>query len=693
VFVDDIVVHGADEEEFLRNLRAVLERLRAAGLRLKRSKCRIALPEVDYLGHLVNGDGIALSEARRSAVRDIPPPRDRAALRAFLGLANFFRAFVPRYAETAKPLTSLCSEKVRYEWTERAQAAFDQLKAAVVGAPMLHHLDYSLPIVLRTDASLAGVGGVLLQRVDGQERPVCFVSKAFTPTEARWATIEQEAYAVFYCVQALSHHLRGHHFFVETDHKNLQYLDRATSPKLIRWRLRLQDYDFTVVHIPGKQNVVADALSRCFALTAEHAAMVARVHNEVLGHRGVRRSVEMLREAGVAWDSMEADVAEYVAACPTCQKVRLGQGGAAAALSTTMVAEPFEVVAVDTVGPLPADDQGNRYVIVAVDCFSRYAELFPARTCTAEDAARALLQVFARYGAPRAVRSDQGPQFAAQVVDALLQRVGAGREFTIPYRPQANGIVERLNGEVLRHLRAVVMDRRVTSNWSEALPFVQRLVNSTPHSALGTTPSRVLFGDMLQLDRGILLPFRDQRGPVVVEDYIQRLNDVQRAVAEAGRAHQERVVDARLRKSPEAPVAFEVGDYVLASYPARAPSKLAPRWRGPLVVVEVTGANTYVCQDLCAHKRVQLHATRLKAYDASMTEDPAAVAAADNDEWLVEAIIDHRGPRNGRPKRALEFRVRWQGFGANADTWLPYAEVAELEALDDYAARHPELRL
>ena len=76
-----------------------------------------------------------------------------------------------------------------------------------------------------------------------------------------------------------------------------------------------------------------------------------------------------------------------------------------------------------------------------------------------------------------------------------------------------------------------------------------------------------------------------------------------------------------------------------------------------------------------------------------MTEDPAAVAAADNDEWLVEAIIDHRGPRNGRPKRALEFRVRWQGFGANADTWLPYAEVAELEALDDYAARHPELRL
>src|SRR3546814_6653043 len=150
----------------------------------------------------------------------------------------------------------MCSDKVPFEWTAEASDGLDRLKQLIVDAPMLHHLDYDQPIILRTDASTMGIGGVMLQVVGGQERPVCFISKAFIDVQTRWSTIEQEAWAVFYSVITLSHHLRGHHFNVETDHRNLMYLDRATYPKLIRWRLRLREYVFTVVHIPGKQKVV-----------------------------------------------------------------------------------------------------------------------------------------------------------------------------------------------------------------------------------------------------------------------------------------------------------------------------------------------------------------------------------------------------------------------------------------------------
>jgi hypothetical protein len=147
-----------------------------------------------------------------------------------------------------------------------------------------------------------------------------------------------------------------------------------------------------------------------------------------------------------------------------------------------------------------------------------------------------------------------------------------------------------------------------------------------------------------------------------------------------------------MKSTPDDPTQFDVGQHVLVSYPNRPPNKLAPKWRGPLVVVEVKG-NTYVCQDLCTHKVVSFHISRLKAYNMDSTPDVTAVAAVDQDEWEVEEIVDHRGPKHGRPKSKLEFRVRWKGFEPEEDTWLPYAEVRELQALDAYTANHPELRL
>ena len=569
VFIDDIVVYGRNNAEFVCNLRRVFERLRQYRLRVKGSKCRIGQAQVEYLGHLVDGTGVSLTAIRKQGVQDIRAPKTTAQLKSFLGLVSYFRTFVRDYANIASPLHALCSPKRPFRWDEEHHQAFERLKAAVVEAPVLHHINYDHPVVLRTDASTVGIGGVLLQVVDGVEYPVSFVSKAFSPVEVKWSTLEQEAYAVFYCIKSLQHHLRGHKFTVETDHRNLMYLQKATAPKVVRWRLFLQEYDYDVRHIAGKDNVVADGLSRCLAaIELPHGSHIKAVHNAVLGHRGIALTMSALVEAGIEWPEMRKDVELFIKSCAVCQKTRLSQGSVAAALATTIVHEPFEVVAMDTIGPLPADAYGNCYIVAAIDCFSRFVELKATKGATASEAAGLLLDVFGRYGAPRSLRTDQGSQFTARVIQNFLRLVGTKQQLTVPHRPESNGLIERTNQEIGRHLRAIVMDCRLAETWSSTLPLVQRMVNATPNRTTGTTPARIMFGGAVNLDRQLLKLEENEESDSETdsdsetqsyEDYIQSLIDSQRVIVDAARQHQEVVVQKVLAKSPEQVSEFEDG--------------------------------------------------------------------------------------------------------------------------------------
>ena len=700
VYIDDVIVYARDMPTFIENLRLVLQRLRKHRLRAKAVKCHLGLPRVEYLGHVVDGNGVTLTEERKQGLKCLMAPKTQAQLRSFIGLASYFRSFVPDFARIAKPLHTMCSTKSTFKWSDEAQAAFDRLKTAIIDAPVLHHIDYANDLVIRTDASTQGVGGVLLQIVDGKEVPVCFVSKAFDETEMKWSTIEQELYAVVFTVMKLQHHLRGHFFRVESDHRNLMYLEKSDVPKLVRWRLRLQEFNFELRHIAGKENKLADGLSRCLVgIEIPHCDDIKAVHNSVMGHRGISLTESLLRERGLEWDTMTDDVKTFIATCAVCQKVRLGQGSAAAALATIAVTEPFEEIAIDTIGPLPADAYGNEFIIVVIDCFSRFVELRAAREVTALEAAKALLDVFGRYGAPRRLRSDNGSQFTAAIIDNFLNLVGVGRYLTVPYRPESNGLLERANREVGRHLRSLVMEQRVSETWSICLPMIQRIINATPNRTIGTMPARVMFGGAVHLDRALLqLPGDDnedddgeaeEQRRSTVEDYITTLIDDQRRIVDAARAHQQALIDKVLAGNPESPVEYENGEYVLVSYPERPPTKLHPKWRGPMVVVGHTN-HVYECQDLNDMKLQKVHISRLKPYRVERTDDPLAVAAVDSAEYVVDRIVDQRvdGPRG-----QWRFRVRWRGYEPDQDSWLPIQELREVAAFRAYALEHPELHL
>ena len=704
VFIDDIIIYGDTLDQFLENVQRVLARLKELDVTLKASKCEFGYSEVEYLGHLINGETISLAQSRVQGIMDFPIPKSSHQLRRFLGMCNGFRDYIENYALITSELNKLTPRTAKFKWEKHHTEAIELLKKGIVKHAKLYHITYEHPLVLRTDASETGVGAVLVQIVDGEEQPIVFLSQSFSDVAKRWATIEQEAYGIFWAITKLEHYLKSTKFTLETDHRNLIYMNESLTPKVVRWRLRLQEFNFDIIHIPGISNTIADALSRCFGVKgrkinippAEIANLTSKqrfdtVHNCTIGHFGVHRTIELLKKNNLAWEceNLETDVLKFIHSCPTCQKIRLRQGEMNPSLSTTARYEPFECLSVDTMGPFPADERGNKYIIVIIDCFSRFVELVAAPDATAESACHAMLSVVGRYGPPREIQSDNGPQYVAKIFENLTKFMDSGRKKTLAYRHESNGIVERSNQEVLKHLRAIVFDKRLKSSWSLSIPLVMRIMNSSTHSSTGNSPMRILFGDNISSNRGLLTTWNKLPEEIAYEEYIQKLNDNLKTIIDASQKHQRTIVQRRLKKQPEHPTEFQVGEYVLISYPdGNIPDKLTPVWKGPFVITE-RNHNTYTCQDMLTQKTTPVFVDRLKSYTHDGSMDIKDVALPDRDEYVVDRIIEFTG--DPKKKRSLSFKVRWQNELSD-DSWLPWEQVRDLAALDVFISDKPHLQ-
>ncbi|KAL4007856.1 hypothetical protein ACER0C_001708 [Sarotherodon galilaeus] len=243
-YLDDVVIFSQTWEQHVAHLRRVLKLIKSAGLTINPHKCKIAQPQVEYLGYVV-GHG--------------------QKVRAFTGLVGWYSKFIPHFAERAAPLTDLtkASAPNKVKWTEDCDRAFIDLKSAITSDSVLHSPDFTQPFTLQTDASGVGIGAVLLQEVEGVRRPVVFFSRKLQDRESRYSTVEKECLAMKWAVESLRYYLLGRHFTLETDHRALQWLHKMkeTNMRVARWYLSLQPYDFTVQYRPGKSNCVADCLS------------------------------------------------------------------------------------------------------------------------------------------------------------------------------------------------------------------------------------------------------------------------------------------------------------------------------------------------------------------------------------------------------------------------------------------------
>jgi hypothetical protein len=274
-YIDDTFTFTTDFERQLVALRRVFERTRDYKLTMNSLKCQFCVEEVVCLGHLVSAKGLCPVFDKVSAILELQPPTDLKGMQRFLGMMEQYRKFIPDYARLAAPLQVMTRRKVLFVWTDEAFWSFEALKEALCSAPVLALPNWDLPSILTTDWSRTSIGAVLsqVQPDSGEEHPVAFASRALTSAEQNYAATEGECLAVKWGTDKFHYYLHGRHWLLRTDHKALEWLSTArfTNPKLERWAMHLQEYDFDVQYIPGATNTVADYLSRAPATVVESA--------------------------------------------------------------------------------------------------------------------------------------------------------------------------------------------------------------------------------------------------------------------------------------------------------------------------------------------------------------------------------------------------------------------------------------
>jgi hypothetical protein len=265
VFLDDILIYSKSFDDHIRHVEKVLRLLRANKLYAKTSKCEFFKQKISFLGHVVTADGISMEESKLKAVMDWPAPKDIQQLRAFLGLAGYYRKFVKSFSSLALPLTELLKKDNGFVWSEKCQQSFNTLKKAVTSAPVLILPDPDVEYVLDCDSSGYGIGAALMQDQGRGLQPIAFMSKKLLDAEKNYTIREQEMLAIVCACKEWRHYLHGSKFKIVTDHDTLKYIDtqkKQLSPRQHRWAEFMAEFNYEIVYRPGKHNVVADALSR-----------------------------------------------------------------------------------------------------------------------------------------------------------------------------------------------------------------------------------------------------------------------------------------------------------------------------------------------------------------------------------------------------------------------------------------------
>ncbi|GJZ95703.1 putative reverse transcriptase domain-containing protein [Tanacetum coccineum] len=249
VFIDDILIYSKNKKEHKEHLKQILELLKKEELYAKFSKCEFWIPKVQFLGHVIDSEGIHVDPAKIESIKDWTSPKSPTEIRQFLGLAGYYRRFIEGFSKIAKPMTKLTQKKVKFEWGDKQEAAFQLLKQKLCSAPILALPEGSEDFIAYCDASKKGLGAVLMQR----EKVISYASRQLKIHEKNYTTHDLELGAVVFALKIWRHYLYGTKCTI--DQKELNMRQR-------RWLELLSDYDCEIRYHPGKANVVADALSR-----------------------------------------------------------------------------------------------------------------------------------------------------------------------------------------------------------------------------------------------------------------------------------------------------------------------------------------------------------------------------------------------------------------------------------------------
>jgi len=483
------------------------------------------------------------------------------------------------------------------------------------------------------------------------------------------------------------------------------------------------DVDDNDIGVPASNDVLNPAPDLPWHDAAAVKDILKAVHNDLAGHGGVLVTLQRVLKLGKPTASrkqMIQDIDAFLMGCVSCQKMRKRSSNSAVT-RRVISGNPFEELSIDILKlPFP-DAHGNMYVVTIVDNFSHWISTYACANKSAVCAVRALLQHIGVFGVPLRIRSDGGGEFCNDIVVQLTRLLGSEQLVVLPYAHTANGIAERANRSILERLRFILFDRRIKKQpklqWSDLLPLAQRIVNSSVHSAIGTSPSRLIFGDHVDIDRCILTqpaaPLQDK----LVVDYVQQLSDMQFAMLEAANDHQLAVQQKVVAKAAKlnqnkALRQLQIGDLVLIKPLKDVPMhKLAPRELGPRAIVELNEGGIVTLLDPHSRKQSKAFESQCELFDSSLVdtvEGQRIVAETDAFEFAVESILAHGiggdddlitgeiaplGSDHVRTLRPLNyvFLIKWAGY--EQPTWVAYKAARLLPHFANYVDGFPGLRM
>jgi hypothetical protein len=354
---------------------------------------------------------------------------------------------------------------------------------------------------------------------------------------------------------------------------------------------------------------------------------------------------------------------------------------------------------IDYIEDLQEDDLGYKHIAVVVDCFSRYCTLHATKTTKASELARSLLGHVSIFGVPDDLVTDKGPAFTSDVFKDLTLLLGIAHQKTLTGSKEEAGVVERLNKEVMRHLRNLIFDRRVYNTWSQHLPFIQRIINTMPHTATGISPAEIITPS-LNLQRRILIDqelevYEAIQQSCTFPEWINEMLNIQNHLIEKAQMNLKQRDAKHLERKSLANdgevTKFPIGSYVLAEklnfFTIRKETdKLKPYLKGPFRVESHTeDFSQYTVRNLVTNNIRTYHVKMLKAFHARPEDtDLTKYAVRDDNFWIVTSINDFR-PKTfdgSTSRKLLEFKVEWEID--KSKTWEPWSYVRKLQALRDY---------
>lgn len=635
-YLDDIIVYAASWQEHLNRLRQVFQRVREAGLRLHPDKCSLGARQVDFLGHQVSAEGLRPSPRNVEALTAIKPPTSVTEVRQFVGLASYYRRFVPQFAKIARPLHQLTKKGTPFEWTTECQQAFQDLKDKLAARPITAFPDFTAPFRVYTDASGTGLGAILAQVQDGRERIIMSASRSLTSGEKNYPVTKLECLAIYWAVLAFRHFLLCQPFEVFTDHYSLKWLRtmKTSSALLHRWAATLEEYNFVVRHQPGSRQGHVDALSR---LPREKIAVVRLQSKEEAKktiqelhdatHLGYKGTLSIFKER-FSFKNCSKICRDIVNNCKGCQQGKDYGRNTLGVASSIGALRPWHTIAIDVMGPF-RPHKGKKFIISIIDCYSKFCILLPQADHTAETVSKAIFErVVSYFGVPERVLSDNGTEFVSQIWTSLGNLLGYRPIHASPYHPQGNGMVERLNRSCTNVLRATLL-KRGTQDWPTVLPTVMLALNALPHEPHRHSAAEVLYGQPLRLPVEPLSATTHVKPiPTYVEQLQKCLIDVREALSKPS-------------SSSAAVNPYIVGDsLVVITQPHERAHKLAPRWAGPFIVEATPNAHQVIYTNGQITRKA--HISNTKPY-RGVTNDRGKSAAL---EAVRKRFARSPGPRD-----------------------------------------------